>query len=145
MVKPFNDFVFNNGIGKIGLVETPFGFHIIKITDKQDGIRLATIAQKIEPSEATSDKVFTLATKFEMDAADKDFNATAKALGLKVAAPVTAKAMDEQFGPLGNQRNIIRWAYDKETNKGCRKRHRQKNMVYDVQNADARFYHSGFR
>jgi peptidyl-prolyl cis-trans isomerase D len=39
MVKPFND-LFNNGIGKVGLVETDFGFHIIKITDKQDGIRL---------------------------------------------------------------------------------------------------------
>jgi peptidyl-prolyl cis-trans isomerase D len=35
MVKPFNDFVFNNSIGKVGLVETDFGFHI-KITDKQD-------------------------------------------------------------------------------------------------------------
>jgi peptidyl-prolyl cis-trans isomerase D len=38
----FNDFVFNSSIGSIGLVETP-GFHIIK-TDKQDGIRLATVA-----------------------------------------------------------------------------------------------------
>jgi peptidyl-prolyl cis-trans isomerase D len=44
MVKPFNDFVFNSSIGSIGLVETPFGFHIIKVTDKQDGIRLATVA-----------------------------------------------------------------------------------------------------
>jgi peptidyl-prolyl cis-trans isomerase D len=42
MVKPFNDFVFNSSIGSIGLVETLFGFHIIKVTDKQDGIRLAT-------------------------------------------------------------------------------------------------------
>jgi hypothetical protein len=44
MVKPFNDFLFNNGIGKVGLVETDLVF-IIKITDKQDGIRLATVAQ----------------------------------------------------------------------------------------------------
>ncbi|MBP4139129.1 peptidylprolyl isomerase [Flavobacterium geliluteum] len=128
MVKPFNDFVFANGIGKVGLVETAFGFHIIKITDKQDGIRLATIAQKIEPSEATSDKLFALATKFEMDAADKDFNATAKALGLKVATPITAKAMDEAFGPLGNQRAIVRWAFDKETSKGDVKRFEIANV-----------------
>ncbi|TDW49817.1 peptidyl-prolyl cis-trans isomerase D [Flavobacterium sp. 270] len=132
MVKPFNDFVFSNGIGKVGLVETPFGFHIIKITDKQDGIRLATIAQKIEPSEATSDKVFTLATKFEMDAANKDFNATAKELGLKVAAPVTAKAMDEVFGSLGNQRNIVRWAFDKETSTGDVKRFEIANIGHVI-------------
>ncbi|MDR7208301.1 peptidylprolyl isomerase [Flavobacterium piscis] len=132
MVKPFNDFVFSNPIGKVGLVETQFGFHIIKVTDKQDGIRLATIAQKIEPSEATSDKVFTLATKFEMDAADKDFNATAKQLGLKVAAPVSAKAMDETFGPLGNQRSIVRWAFDRETNKGDVKRFEIANVGHVI-------------
>jgi peptidyl-prolyl cis-trans isomerase D len=51
MVKPFNDFVFNSSIGSIGLVETPFGFHIIKVTDKQDGIRLATVALRLEASE----------------------------------------------------------------------------------------------
>nr|WP_315243629.1 peptidylprolyl isomerase [uncultured Flavobacterium sp.] len=132
MVKPFNDFVFSNGIGKVGLVETPFGFHIIKITDKQDGIRLATIAQKIEPSEATSDKIFTLATKFEMDAADKDFNATAKQLGLKVEAPISAKAMDESFGPLGNQRAIVRWAFDKETKEGDVKRFEIANIGHVI-------------
>ena len=39
MVKPFNDFVFNNSVGKIGLVETEFGYHIINVTDKQDAVR----------------------------------------------------------------------------------------------------------
>jgi peptidyl-prolyl cis-trans isomerase D len=71
MVKPFNDFVFNSSIGSIGLVETPFGFHIIKVTDKQDGIRLATVALRLEASEATADKAFTQATKFEIEATEK--------------------------------------------------------------------------
>jgi len=97
MVKPFNDFVFGSPIGKVGLVETDFGFHIIKVTDKQDGVRLATIAQKIEASETTSDKVFTQATQFEIDAAEKDFTKTAVAMKLTVATPVTLKAMDETF------------------------------------------------
>ena len=132
MVKPFNDFVFNNGIGKVGLVETPFGFHIIKVTDKQDGIRLATVAQKIEASEVTSDKVFTQATKFEMDATDKDFGKIAKDMKLTVAAPVTLKAMDETFGPLGNQRSIVRWAFEDDTKDGAVKRFEVANLGHII-------------
>ncbi|WP_035668475.1 peptidylprolyl isomerase [Flavobacterium sp. 83] len=139
MVKPFNDFVFSNPIGKVGLVETPFGFHIIKVTDKQDGIRLATVAQKIEASEATSDKIFTQATKFEMDAADKDFDKLAKDMKLTIAAPVTVKAMDETFGPLGNQRTIVRWAFEDDTKVGAVKRFEVANLghvIAKVKNVD---------
>ena len=132
MVKPFNDFVFNNGIGKVGLVETPFGFHIIKITDKQDGIRLATVAQKVEASEATSDKIFTQATKFEMDATSKDFNAVAKEMKLTIAPPVTLKGMDEAFGPIGNQRTIVRWAFEDDTKVGAVKRFEVANVGHVI-------------
>jgi peptidyl-prolyl cis-trans isomerase D len=128
MVKPFNDFVFNNGIGKVGIVETQFGFHIIKITDKQDGIRLATVAQKIEPSEVTSDKLFTQATTFEMAVTEKDFNKTAKEMGLIVAPEVSVKAMDENFGALGNQRAIVQWAFGEDTKKGSTKRFEVANI-----------------
>jgi peptidyl-prolyl cis-trans isomerase D len=132
MVKPFNDFVFNNGIGKVGLVETQFGFHIIKIADKQDGIRLATVAQKIQASEETSNKIFTQAGQFEMDAAEKDFDKTAKAMNLKVAEPVSVKAMDESFGTLGNQRNIVRWAFEDETKIGSLKKFEVANLGYVI-------------
>jgi len=132
MVKPFNDFVFNNGIGKIGLVETPFGFHIIKVTDKQDGIRLATVAQKLEASEATSDRIFTQATQFEMKAADSDFNKTAKEMKLTVTPAVSVKAMDENFGPLGNQRPIVRWAFEDDTKVGSVKRFEVANIGHVI-------------
>jgi peptidyl-prolyl cis-trans isomerase D len=128
MVKPFNDFVFNNPIGKVGLVETDFGFHIIKVTDKQDGIRLATIAQKVEASEATSDKIFAQATQFEIDANEKDFAKAAAAIKLTVAPAVTVKAMDESFGALGNQRNIVRWAFEDGTSVGAVKRFEVANL-----------------
>jgi peptidyl-prolyl cis-trans isomerase D len=132
MVKPFNDFVFSNPIGKIGIVETPFGYHIIKITDKQDGIRLATVAQKVEASEATSDKVFTKATQFEIDATEKDFTKSAAAMKLTIAPPVTVKAMDEAFGPLGNQRNIVRWAFESGTDIGAVKRFEVANLGHVI-------------
>ena len=129
MVKPFNDFVFNNPVGKIGLVESEFGYHIINVTDKQDAIRLATVAQKIEPSEATSNEVYTKATQFEMDAnKNKDFVAVAKKAKLTVNPAIKAKAMDESFGAAGNQRQIIKWAYTKDTNVGDVKRFEVVNV-----------------
>ncbi|WPR72547.1 peptidylprolyl isomerase [Flavobacterium sp. NG2] len=132
MVKPFNDFVFNNSIGKVGLVETDFGFHIIKVTDKQDGVRLATIAQKIQPSEATSDKIFTQATQFEMGAADKDFYQVAKSMGLTVNPAVAVKAMDESFGGLGNQRAIVRWGFEDDSKVGSIKRFEVANVGHVI-------------
>ena len=122
MVKPFNDFVFNNPVGKIGLVETEFGYHIINVTEKQDAIKLATIAQKIAPSEATNDKTYTQATKFEMDAASKDFAALAKQMKLNVNPSVRVKAIDESFGSITNQRQIVKWAFEGDTNIGDVKR-----------------------
>ncbi len=122
MVKPFNDFVFNNAVGKIGLVETDFGFHIINITDKQDGVRLATLSRKIAPSEKTSEDIYTKATTFEMKANDKTFDAAAKELKLTVAPVVKFKALDENVGALGNQRQIVRWAFGKEAKVGAIKR-----------------------
>jgi peptidyl-prolyl cis-trans isomerase D len=128
MVKPFNDFVFGNPVGKIGLVETDFGFHIINVTDKQDAIRLATIAQKIEPSETTTDKLYTQAVQFEMDANEKDFDKIAKAQKLTVTPAVKVKEMDEVCGGLGPQRQIVRWAFEKGTNVGDVKRFEVANM-----------------
>ncbi|MCA6422194.1 MAG: peptidylprolyl isomerase [Flavobacterium sp.] len=132
MVKPFNDFVFNNPIGKIGLVETEFGYHIINVTDKQDAVKLATIAQKIEPSEATNDKTYTQATKFEMDAATKDFAALAKTMKLTVNPSVRVKAIDENFGSVNNQRQIVKWAFESGTKIGSVKRFEIVNVGHVI-------------
>jgi peptidyl-prolyl cis-trans isomerase D len=132
MVKPFNDFVFGNPIGKIGLVETQFGYHIIQVTDKQDAVRLATIAQKIEPSEATNDKIYTQATKFEMDAADKDFAKLVKDNKLTSSPAVRVKAIDESFGSISNQRQIVKWAFEGDTKIGSVKRFEVVNVGHVI-------------
>jgi peptidyl-prolyl cis-trans isomerase D len=111
MTKKFEDFVFNNPVGKVGLVETEFGYHIINVTDKQDGVRLATIAQKIIPSEATSDALFTKATNFEIAANEKPFEQTAKEMKLTVSPVAKVFAFDENIQGIGSQREIVRWAF----------------------------------
>ena len=132
MVKPFNDFVFSNPVGKIGLVETDFGYHIINVTDKEDAIRLATLGQKIEPSQETTDKAYAAATKFEMDANTKDFAVVAKAAKLNVNPAIKAKPMDESFGSVGNQRQIVKWAYTDDTKIGDVKRFEIVNVGHVI-------------
>ena len=36
MTPKFNDYAFGNSVGSIGLVETDFGFHIVRVDDKED-------------------------------------------------------------------------------------------------------------
>ncbi|MGX7667489.1 peptidylprolyl isomerase [Flavobacterium pedocola] len=117
MVKSFDNFLFGNPVGKIGVVETEFGFHVIKVDGKNDAVRLATIARKIEPSEATSDAIYTKAAKFEADANEKDFAAVAKELKLAVT-PATVKAIDEYLPTVGSQRAVITWAFNNKTAEG---------------------------
>ncbi len=122
MVPTFNDFVFNNPVGTTGVVETDFGFHVIRVLDKYDAVLLATVAQSIEPSEATIDAVYTKASKFEALANEKKFDEAAKELEATVVPASNLKASDEYVSGLGAQREIVRWAFNDDTSKGDVKR-----------------------
>lgn len=122
MVPQFNDFIFNNPIGSIGLVETDFGYHVIKVSDKYESVLLATIAQKVAPSDATIDENYTKASKFEATVSTSDFAETAKAQNLTSTPALNIKATDEYIGSLGAQRQIVLWAFNSDTKVGNVKR-----------------------
>ncbi|WP_289060905.1 peptidylprolyl isomerase [uncultured Zobellia sp.] len=124
MVPAFNDFAFGNKVGTIGMVETDFGFHVIKIDDKEDIVQIATLAREIEPSEETTNKLFTDATKFEMESieSNKAFSDLAKENEYLVRPVNKIKATDENLPGLGAQRSIVQWAFQEETNIGDIKR-----------------------
>ncbi len=124
MVPKFNDFAFGNPVGTIGLVETDFGFHVIKVDDKQDIVQIATLARAVEASEETINTLFTDATKFEMAAAssDKTFTDLAKENEYAVRSVNKIKVMDENLPGLSSQRNIVQWAFTEDTKVGDIKR-----------------------
>jgi parvulin-like peptidyl-prolyl isomerase len=123
MVPTFNDYVFNNAVGSIGLVETDFGYHVIKVTGKYDAVLLGTVAQKIEPSETTIDAIYTEASKFESDANEnKDFEALAKKAKVEVIPATNIKAFDEFIQGIGSQREMVRWSFNGDSNVGDIKR-----------------------
>ncbi|MFN7045356.1 MAG: peptidylprolyl isomerase, partial [Flavobacterium sp.] len=123
MVPQFNDYVFNNAIGSIGVVETDFGFHVIKVMDKYDAVLMGTVAQKIQPSDATIDAIYTKASQLEADANENaDFAALAKKAGLEIIPATNLKGFDEYIQGIGSQREIIRWSFNKDTEIGDVKR-----------------------
>ncbi len=135
MTEKFNDVAFNNPVGYIGLVETEFGFHIVKVDDKQDIYRIATLAREIEPSEETTNKLFTDATKFEMETADskENFAGLAKSKDYMVRPVNKIKAMDENLPGLSAQRPVVQWAFNEDTKVGDIKRFNINNGYAVVQ------------
>lgn len=135
MVKPFNDFVFSNPVGTTGLVETDFGFHIIKITEQKQGVQVATISKKIEPSEKTKKDIFERISKFEADVnkTPTKFSelAAAQSFSLLPANDLTSDA-DDIFG-LGQNRGIVQWAFNEDTEIGDIRRFDLKDGVAVVQ------------
>ncbi|MCH4553571.1 SurA N-terminal domain-containing protein [Aestuariibaculum lutulentum] len=126
MVPEFNDFEFEGNVGDLGVVKTVFGYHIIEIEglkEKQKAVQVGTIARRIEPSEATIDKVFRDASSFELAVLDgKDFDAEAEAQKFVVRPVNGIKVLDENIPGVGNQRQIVRWAFEEGTRVGTIKR-----------------------
>jgi peptidyl-prolyl cis-trans isomerase D len=135
MVPKFNDFAFNNSVGSIGLVETEFGFHVIKVDDKEDIVQLATLSREIVPSEETINTLFTDATKFEMETIDDNsaFSDIAKKSEYTVRPVNKLKELDENLPGLGVQRNIVQWAFNGDTEVGDIKRFNINNGYAVVQ------------
>ena len=116
MVKPFNDFVFDNRIGRIGLVETAFGFHIIKIVAKEDVVLVGTLALKNVPSDRTSDSIFNIASKFEIELSNiGDFNQTAESFDFEVKSLNNIGELDHDLPNMENQRRLVQWLFNEET------------------------------
>ena len=118
----FFEFANKSRVGAVGLVETAFGFHVIKVTDKQDLVLLASVSREIIPSEETSNRVFKDATQFEMDAGNGEFNAVADASNFNVRTVNQVAQLDENLPGLPEQRNIVQWAFNEDTKVGDIKR-----------------------
>ena len=117
MVKPFNDFVFTNRAGRTGLVETDFGYHVIKVVAKEDVVKVGTLALRNIPSERTSDSIFNIASKFEIDlASTSNINDTAKNLDFEVKSLNSIGELDHDLPDMESQRRLVQWLFNEETN-----------------------------
>jgi peptidyl-prolyl cis-trans isomerase D len=118
MVKPFNDAVLNAAsTGLIPkLVETTFGYHIIKVTAPKTNKKflIASIEREIAASEETKDAIFKKADEFSAQNKDTaSFNAAlAKDKNLLKYSAANFKKTDNYVSSLPSPKELIRWAYD---------------------------------
>ena len=122
MVPQFNEFVVNNPVGTIGVVETMFGYHVIKVTGKTEALpkaRLAYLTHDITSSTKTYQSIFADANKFVTENKTYDqFNAAIEAQGLTKRTMPRMNASTYQITGIDNPRQIVRWAFDKKTKVG---------------------------
>lgn len=126
MVPAFRDYSFENKKGDIGVVKSPYGFHIIKIDDQknfQPVVKLVTFGRKIEASEETENTVFQNAETFALELANgKNFDDIVKEKSLTSLPAVGLKSLDETVPGVGNEREIISWSFGNDVTEGSFKR-----------------------
>lgn len=122
MLYPFNQAVLEGIKGDVSIVETRYGYHIIRVDDKQKPtkkVRVAIIDHAIEPSNKTYQNVYTEASKFAGESTTLDAfetSITEKKLNKRSADDV--KEMQNTIPGLDNPRGIIRWSFFDRINLG---------------------------
>ncbi len=129
MVKPFNDVLFYTAEpGELTIVSTQFGVHLVEITgrkfiENEQGVKLAFLTEPIVPSEETQAEVYDDALEFSGNNRTiedlKKSVADNPELSIETAQGLTANAYQfSNLGGGGTSRDIIRWAFDPETEVG---------------------------
>ena len=117
MTKEFNDFIFDNKTGTLGVVETEFGFHVVEVQEqknKQKAMKFATLSKEIEASEKTLNEVFANASRFELAAQKGDFSQIAKQQELALKPVNKIGPLDATIPGVGNNRSIVNWAFGED-------------------------------
>ena len=133
MVPQFNQYVLDNPVGSLGVVETPFGYHVVKVTGKtqpQPKVRLAYMTHEINYSNKTYQNVFAEANKFVSQNRTYDqFNQAIEDQGLTKRTMPRMNKATYQIAGIENPREIVRWAFDEKTKKGD-----VSNKVFELDN-----------
>lgn len=117
----FTKFLYENENGTVGIAESSFGYHIIRIDDvsaPKQAVKLATVAKKVLASKQTGKELFTKTVKFQKSAKSGDFTALAKENAVTTTPVKNLKPLDETLPVVGQNRSIVKWAFNEDRSVG---------------------------
>jgi hypothetical protein len=122
MAKNFENFCYFQKEGKLGVVPTQFGFHIIEITDQKGGTeayKVGQITRNILPSDGTIQAIYGAASSYAADAQSADdYRALATERNHFLRPARNLGRFEEVVPGLGQSRRVVRWAWDEEREVG---------------------------
>jgi peptidyl-prolyl cis-trans isomerase D len=115
-VKEFKDFAMEGTKGKVGVVKTQFGYHLIEILDQKNigpAIKVAYLGKPVDASKETDSRAYAAANEFASQNHDqKAFEKTIQEKGLNKRIADNLRPMDFVIPGVGQARELVRWAYD---------------------------------
>ncbi len=106
---------FDTKKGNVSLVESNFGFHLIKVMDQtaaSNKAKVAVIDRRIEPGSKTYQAAFVKANEFaSRNTTGEAFNKAVQEQGLNKRVAENIKESDKVIAGLESPRQLIQWAY----------------------------------
>lgn len=134
MVPAFNNAVLNNPVNSVVAVESPFGYHVIKVTGKtvpSKKVKVAIVKREIAPSNQTIQAAYNKAAQFAgQNRTAETFEKAIAAQGLNKRTKEYIAPMDATIPGLKSPRELIRWAFGEDVKVGD---------VSDVKDVDGSF------
>jgi peptidyl-prolyl cis-trans isomerase D len=115
MVPEFNEAVANGKEGDVVMVETVFGFHVIRIDGKKnvsDKVKVALLERKIEAGNQTFQDFYVKANEFASKCKSSNFDKVVQEMGLNKRSLTDLTAMQENIPGQVEGRQVITWAFN---------------------------------
>jgi peptidyl-prolyl cis-trans isomerase D len=117
-LKSFSDSCFFMPKGRVMVVETQAGIHVVEVTDKgkeEKKVQLAVVMRELEPSRTTRERIFANANELATTAHDyASFTAKANEKGYTKHTASRITINDRHVQGLQQAREMVRWAFDKK-------------------------------
>lgn len=124
MVKPFENAVFAfSGKGLLpDVVETDFGYHIVKVTEPKTNLKykVASIARNIAPGDKTKDDIYRKANEFraKLTSAEEFENAVKANTTLTKMTAASLMKNSTNVNDIQEAKGLVQWAFQDETKIG---------------------------